>query len=937
MAAGLFAGVINGVIVTVLNVNPIIATLGTLAAFDGLAFLIAPGGQAGRRRHPAGLHLAGHRTLPPGPADPRRSAAATGPAIPIVFVVFIIVATVMHVVMRYTDFGRSVYAIGGNATAARLAGINVRSVRIAMYLISGAIAGIAGVLLTAQTTSGNPINGRGLELQAITAVFLGGAATAGGRGTIVGTLLAVLLVGVLNNGMNLLGVGRSTSGSRSACCSCSRSPCPSGVRRGPSGRVPGPPRWVEAGWPRRGAAMTHHDPAPVRAWAEPVVIPTYSVMPPDRNPMFLEKRVYQGSSGRVYPNRITDRVSDDRVDQAWQAVHLENEFVRLMILPEIGGRIHVGQDKTNGYDFFYRQRVIKPALVGLLGPWISGGVEFNWPQHHRPSTFMPVDWAIEEEPDGSRTVWLGEHEPMQRMKGMVGIRLRPGSSVVEARARLYNRTPHAQTFLWWANVGVHVHDRYQSFFPPDVTYVADHARRAMSAFPVARGRYYGIDYGARPDAEADLSWYANIPVPTSYMVLDTEDDFFGGYDHEARAGLVHVADHQIAPGKKQWTWGSAEFGQAWDRNLTDEDGPYIELMAGVFTDNQPDFSWLAPYETRTFEQYWYPIREIGPAIAANTEVAVSLRVDGDVARFGAAATRRISGAQVVLSGPDGVLAEHRTDLAPDAPFTGAVDVPAGIDPAALRLEVNDGRRRVIEAHLPHRRDRPLPAPAAEPPAPEQVESVDELFLIGLHLEQYRHATRSPEPWWREALRRDPDDARTNTALAVRLARAGDHATAEPLLRRAIARLTALNPNPADGEPYYQLGLCLQSMGRLAEAEDAFAKATWSRPWQAAAAYGLAQLRGRAGDLDGAIRWTEEALAADARHATAGTLRAALLRRHGRAEEATAALAAILATDPLDRWAREEHRRASRAGGHRGEADGAASASPDDEPGASATG
>ena len=102
--------------------------------------------------------------------------------------------------------------------------------------------------------------------------------------------------------------------------------------------------------------MTDPAKTSVRAWSEPVVIPTYPTMPADRNPMFLEKRVYQGSSGRVYPNQFTDRVSDERVDRTWQAVHLENEFVRLMILPELGGRIQVGQDKTNGYDFFYRQQ-----------------------------------------------------------------------------------------------------------------------------------------------------------------------------------------------------------------------------------------------------------------------------------------------------------------------------------------------------------------------------------------------------------------------------------------------------------------------------------------------------------------------------------------------------------------------------------------------------
>ena len=258
---------------------------------------------------------------------------------------------------------------------------------------------------------------------------------------------------------------------------------------------------------------------PVRCWEEQVTIPTYPVQEADPNPMFLEKRVYQGSSGKVYPNPFTDRVALEKVDATYKAVFLENEFVQLMLLPEIGGRIHAGLDKTNGYDFFYRQHVIKPALVGLLGPWISGGVEFNWPQHHRPSTYMPVYTAIEEHADGSRTVWLSEHDPMLRMKGMVGIHLAPGKAIVEAKVRLYNRTPLPQTFLWWANVAVRVHDRYQAFFPPDVTFVADHARRAISSFPIARGSYYGVDY----TPGTDISWYktSRFQPPTWLRIRST--------------------------------------------------------------------------------------------------------------------------------------------------------------------------------------------------------------------------------------------------------------------------------------------------------------------------------------------------------------------------------------------------------------------------------
>ncbi|MGB3628720.1 MAG: DUF5107 domain-containing protein, partial [Terracidiphilus sp.] len=425
----------------------------------------------------------------------------------------------------------------------------------------------------------------------------------------------------------------------------------------------------------------------VRCYEQQVTIPTYPVQDPDPNPMFLEKRVYQGSSGKVYPNPLTDRVALHKEDKTYRAIFLENEFIQLMCLPEIGGRIHAATDKTNQYDFFYRQHVIKPALVGLLGPWISGGVEFNWPQHHRPSTFLPAHAAIERDADGGCTVWLSEHDPMLRMKGMVGIHLAPGKSIVEARVRLFNRTPLPQTFLWWANVAVRVHDQYRSFFPPDVTFVADHAKRAVSTFPVARDSYYGVDY--RPGT--DISWYKNIPVPTSYMVIESKYDFFGGYDHARRAGVVHTSNHHVAPGKKLWTWGNAEFGYSWDRNLTDEDGPYIELMAGAYTDNQPDFSWLQPFETKTFSQYWYPIQEIGPPKNASTEAALNLEFNNDGIFAGVCVTtpRTI---RVLLTRNGASVLDETVQLAPGKPFARTVSA-ASESPIGFRLAVfgNDGR------------------------------------------------------------------------------------------------------------------------------------------------------------------------------------------------------------------------------------------------------
>lgn len=657
---------------------------------------------------------------------------------------------------------------------------------------------------------------------------------------------------------------------------------------------------------------------PVKAWAEPIALPTYEPMAADKNPMFLEKRVYQGSSGRVYPLPFTDRIATKPRERAWQALHIENPYLRVTILPEIGGRIHVGLDKTNGYDFFYRQNVIKPALVGLAGPWISGGVEFNWPQHHRPATFMPVDWEIETSPDGSRTIWCSDHDPMNRLKGMHGVCLYPDRAYIELKVRLYNRTAFVQTFLWWANVATHVHEEYQSFFPPDVQYVADHAKRAMSTFPLCEGRYYGIDYGGRarngvPAGERpgrfvpsgtyppnDLSWYANIPVPTSYMAMGSHRDFCGGYDHGKRAGLVHVANHQISPGKKQWTWGNHDFGYAWDRNLTDEDGPYIELMAGVYTDNQPDFSFLAPGETKTFSQFWYPIQKIGPPQEANRDAAVSLHVEGGTARVGLCTTRSFAGVRVELLSSGRTIADWTRDMHPGAPFL--ANAPVENSELKIRAVTDDGRE-LIRYTIQPPINATAPQPAAEPPLPDKITSADELFITGLHLEQYRHATRDPETYWREALRRDPGDARCNHALGVWHLRRGEFTVAEQFLRKSIERLTLRNPNPRDGEPFYTLGLTLRYLGRDDDAYAAFYKSTWNYAWRSAGYFAIAEIDASRSDFEKALEHLNLCLRTNADHSNARNLKVMILRRLGRSSEAETILAETLAVDPLDYFAR----------------------------------
>jgi len=633
------------------------------------------------------------------------------------------------------------------------------------------------------------------------------------------------------------------------------------------------------------------------AWSEPVSIRTYEAGDPSPYPMYLDRRVYQGSSGKVYPIPFTESIADEPVTRDWEAIHLENAYVRLMILPELGGRIHIGYDKTTGYDFFYRNNVIKPALVGLAGPWISGGVEFNWPQHHRPATYLPVETSIEESADGSVTVWCHDHDPFARMSAQHGIRLRPGSSVVELAVRVHNRTSERQTFLWWANVAARVHDDYQSFFPEDVRYVADHARRALTAFPEADRPYYNVDYPALAEASpgADrIDFYRNIPVPTSYMIVDSHEDFFGGYDHAAGAGFVHWAERRLSPGKKQWTWGNAPFGHAWDDQLTDGDGPYVELMAGVYTDNQPDFSWLLPGETKVFTQHWFPIPAIGPAHQATPDAAVNVARDGGVTATVAVTSPRRGAVLRILAGDDAV-AERIVDLAPgetaslsSAPVEGDVAV-----------ELRDAEGGLLVRWEPVEVSDEEPWVADEPPAPSAVHTVEELYLTGLHLSQYRHPTRSPLLYWDEALRRDPGDVRTNLAVADLDYRAGRYSAALSRIERALARQTRRNANPTDTEAFYLAGLVLTRLGRVEEAERAFGKAGWDATWAPAAGLELARSLARRGRNRAALRVLDTLDGVVSHDARRAALRAIVLRRSGRAEEADGLLEHALLLDGLD--------------------------------------
>ncbi len=551
---------------------------------------------------------------------------------------------------------------------------------------------------------------------------------------------------------------------------------------------------------------------------EKILIDTYPEAEREELPMFAENRVHQRFSGNPYPNKVVLQAQRDvRIKKEYTLLKLGNEFLEIGILPDLGGKIWYATDKRNGYGFFYKNNVVKPALIGVLGSWTSGGVEFNWPFHHRASTFMPVDYSVETDGRGV-TVWLSEHDPMDRMRGAVGVRLDDGACVFETKVRVENCTPRRHSFLWWENAAVPVNESYEIFFPEDVNHVQFHYKRSVTTFPVANSDRFGSFSGIYYDGDTDISKHRNTVNATSYFSASSQFDFFGGYDNDRKAGVVHVADHHVSPGKKMFTWAYSQLSKTWENALTDNDGQYAELMAACYSDNQPDVTYLMPFETKTFSEFWFPIHDHGKPTVANANGALFWNGDG----LAFQAVRPFSNLKIVIGHGGKTVFKAKTDLpAYDLTELSAVEKRDG-----LTLTVFDGHVKIWEYTVVENRVRDIPEPRKEYPAYKSLETPQELLLLGEHMIQYRSPEYNGETCFRRAVELDPGFVPAWTGIAeCELARQ-HFAEARDAIDRAEKEATKYNARLPSGRIYYLKGLVLLGQNETDGAFDYFQKAAW---------------------------------------------------------------------------------------------------------------
>lgn len=546
----------------------------------------------------------------------------------------------------------------------------------------------------------------------------------------------------------------------------------------------------------------------VRAWQGTIEIPTYRLGPADPNPPFLLI-----NPRRIYPYTMLDDLTHDRVTKTYQALYLENQYLRIIILPQLGGHVYSIYDKINNREVLYRNHVIKYGLVGPRGAWIAGGMEFSFPYAHTMVSVSPVEFTLRHNSDGSASAIVGAIDRVSNMYWEIALTLYPETARLQEDVTLFNATAQQHLYLFWTNTAVKATEDLQYVYPMRET-IDDNPFAVVQSWPVWDG--------------VDQSWYKNVAPAMAIFGRAVHRNFFGIYYHSSDYGVVHVADYRQDPGKKIWSWGTARSGRIWDTLLSDSDGPYNEIQSGRFyTQGYREF--MQPRRVEKWTEYWYPVSglkngfvEATSQIAMNVNYSIGRGSEGNIT-VSLSPVADVAGATLLLKEDQKVVGEERAiHLLPLHTTTYTVPVN-DVNAAKQNLEIDvtsasgqsilhwsaaeplDGNPDfVAHAGTPLRSEIP-----DSPPTPTQA-----LYMRGALLQKMGDLQGAIKVY-DEVLQRDPDYIPALLKEMWLHYQAGDFAEAERLIARAEKR------EDTDPAVQYALGVLYRAEGRLNLAEDGF--------------------------------------------------------------------------------------------------------------------
>ena len=606
--------------------------------------------------------------------------------------------------------------------------------------------------------------------------------------------------------------------------------------------------------------------AEVRVKEVEMEIPTYLTGPEDPNPPLWNLR--------VYPYPMQTDITREKMMKRYKVIVLENDYIMLMILPDVGGRILAALDKTNeNFDFIYYNHVIKPGLVALRGAWLSGGIEWNFPTlGHTVNTFSPVNYKILKNDDGSVTCVVGTVEWARRMEWEVFITLFPDRSYFKTTIRLFNRTLTHNNGYFWANAATHAWDDTRVVFPPaEYTYAG--GRRNPMPWPIVGGK--------------DISWYKNTASAHDYF-CGSEGDYNGAYNYERDNGTVHYASRYESPGKKFWTWGTAPSGAIWEKLLTDEDGQYIEIQAGRLL-TQGDTWIFEPHLLEQWEEWWYPVKRMHGFIKANPDAALNFEKRDRSVWIALNTTKAFEGAEVRLFCGEKKVFSEKLNISPQGFYGKVVELEESLK--TCRLEFLDRNGQKIIDYTTEKTE--VSAPELQPDFQEaKTESAEINFLKGYY--SIKHwDTEGAINQFKKTLEIDPEFTPALRWLGILYYQTGKIKEALGLFEKVLKR------DEDDHAARYYRALAKINLGISERTKEDLYLLSRRAAYRHVAPYVLAALSIEEKDYQGARNLLKNALRNNPDDAKASVMLAAAERHLGNRKEAERLIEEILKENPID--------------------------------------
>lgn len=627
-----------------------------------------------------------------------------------------------------------------------------------------------------------------------------------------------------------------------------------------------------------------------------LTLPTYRVTGQNPNPVFKS----QYGVAHIYPYTLLDEIDSKAQPVEYRTLELENRYLRVTVLPDLGGRVFSVYDKIAEKEVFYKNSTIKFSPLAIRGAFFSGGVEFSFPVAHAPTTADPVNWETFENPDGSAGVVFGGLEHISQMRWRIRLTLYPNRCALSQDVELDNPSTVPGRYHYWTNASVVADDSLEFIYP--FHRVRSYEFAGTASWPVSRLDLITQNPGL-PGMEGvpmwpagrmlepfNFRWQKNMLAQVSIFGRDVKWDFFGAWRHSENHGYAHFAKYRDVSGMKLWSWGNAEVGVVNQTALTDDGSEYAETQCGAM-ETQLDFDFLPPGKKRSWREWWLPFRSMGGLTCASEVVGAKLRLVpvGDQIRLeaGVCPVVPLEGASFRIDCSGKTLLETKIDVSPEEPWTGEAMVSAEeIGDRPIRLLVQD---RAGEKLLEWVFDR---SPVTEEPEDEadEFEGAEAFYRQGLKHENFDNRAEARAAY-RQALEIDPDHAAANLRLGLMLFRSAEWDAARHHFE-AAARAGTL-------EGYYYLGQLHRVQGYLDAAVRAYRQVPDGNPLKAAALAGEGVVALSQKQWDAAVDALAKAQSADPESIHFKVLYGIALRRAGKTEQARQVLEEVLTADPLN--------------------------------------